>query len=171
MRAAARAGVVVALLLVTGCSSAKSEPPIEGERTGGGPNPVPGRSTAATPCSASARDLPSWAAAYSSFNGDKVVSDQNRAVGVLFTPPLRSPKSEDNTNKILWVVDSSRNDQPLRISGRQVGTSKSFRVTQAANAEPGNVYPTVVDAPDAGCWHLTLSWGASTDTIDLPFIA
>ena len=31
--------------------------------------------------------------------------------------------------------------------------------------------PSIVDMPQAGCWHLDLSWGGRTDSIDLEWVA
>ncbi len=37
------------------------------------------------------------------------------------------------------------------------------------DSSPGEIYPSYVNVPTAGCWHLTLHWAGHTDWIDLHY--
>jgi hypothetical protein len=60
----------------------------------------------------------------------------------------------------------------LRIEARPLGRQATAVETSShlSRASTGyDVYPSVVDAPKPGCWHITLSWGPQTDTVDLQY--
>lgn len=122
-------------------------------------------------CAAEDRTLPSWASDYANLAGAKLVSDHTEVVAILFTPPLRATKSDEASNKILWVVKEPRGQAPLHIKGQQISSGKTFQVSQAADADPDNIYPTIVDAPEPGCWRIVLDWGNHTDTLQLDYEA
>ena len=42
-------------------------------------------------------------------------------------------------------------------------------VVQPANSGPGEIYPSIVDVPTAGCWVLNLAWGAHRAALALPY--
>ena len=99
-----------------------------------------------------------------------VVSDDGGVVGFIFGYPLRSGHPTERANKILRVVRLPRNGQPLTIIARPTGTSGPVVSTmQPANSGPGEIYPTIVDVPDAGCWDLNLEWDSHTATLRLHF--
>jgi hypothetical protein len=109
--------------------------------------------------------LPGWARAGFSDPEPRapfVTSSSGQLVAILFTDGLYAPPKPDQSNKILWVTPTPGG--PLRISARLDGTTST--VARAVEGGPG---PSIVDLPGAGCWHLTLSWGAATDTIDLRY--
>ncbi len=93
------------------------------------------------------------------------------AIGaVLFGWPLNAPPSQHRNNKILWVPRHlSRTVAPLWIrlqlmdGDHDVGAP--FR--KVVPTGPG---PSIVDAPSAGCWRLTLSWSGRRDTVDLRYV-
>jgi hypothetical protein len=37
----------------------------------------------------------------------------------------------------------------------------------AADSFPGEIYPTTVEVPNAGCWHFELAWGGNKTSVDL----
>jgi hypothetical protein len=41
------------------------------------------------------------------------------------------------------------------------------REVQAANSGPGEIYPSIVDVPQAGCWHFDLSWSGHKASVEL----
>jgi hypothetical protein len=100
------------------------------------------------------------------------VSDQGNAAGFLFGYPLTSPGRPNMSNKILWVVRTPRDGQPLTITARQVGASRPVvRVQLPADYGPGEIYPSVIDVPAPGCWHFTLQWRHASATVDLQYMA
>jgi hypothetical protein len=119
-------------------------------------------------------DVPGWlddAGAHS--NPDSLpyaVATPATAAGFLFGYPLRAGHPENPANKILWVVALARGGSPLVISGHPVGKSAPLvAVTQPANSTPGEIYPTIVDVPEPGCWHLDLVWAGHQTSIELEY--
>lgn len=88
----------------------------------------------------------------------------------LFGYPLRAGQPTDRQNKILWVVRQPRNGAELVLSGRPLGRSAPVvRFQRPADSSPGEIYPSIVDVPTAGCWEFTLRWNGNHDVIDLPY--
>jgi hypothetical protein len=92
------------------------------------------------------------------------------AAGFLFAYPLRAGNVSNPNNKILWVVGLPRDGSPLRVQGHPLGagsptTDQSF----PADSSPGEIYPSIVDVPTAGCWHFDLSWGKNKTSVDLVY--
>jgi hypothetical protein len=138
-----------------------------------GANPVPG--TTCQPLSTA--PLPIWARAGFSGDGSGVpwtLSAGGTVAAIVFGNPLNAPPSEDHNNKILWVVNgdvpvvvpstgsAGGGSQNLIIKGHLEGTDVTTTID--TGAAPG---PSIVDMPAAGCWHLDLSWGGRSDSIDL----
>jgi hypothetical protein len=98
------------------------------------------------------------------------VSTHGDVAGFLFADPLRSGHPNNPTNKILWVVKQPRNGQPLYVTGHPLDAASPLtHDTFAADAYPGEIYPSGIDVPTAGCWQMTLTWNGHTDTVDLPY--
>jgi hypothetical protein len=94
-------------------------------------------------------------------------SDHRRIVAILFGRVLSAPPAEDVNNKILWVA-RTRGADPLRIEAVLDRTGRT--VHREVTGGPG---PSIVDLPEAGCWHLTLDWGPAPDrrdTMDLVYV-
>ena len=88
-------------------------------------------------------------------------------VGMLFGAPLRAGSRDDGrSNKILWISREPRNGATLEITGTSE-RGGSMSASQSADASPGEIYPSIVDVPAPGCWHLNLAWGPNTATVDL----
>jgi len=110
--------------------------------------------------------LPVWARAGPAL--PYVITTEGNAVGILFADPLRkAPRSDGMNNKVLWVVREPRDGGVLRLDGR-LG-AQAVHVERPADSEPGEIYPSAIDAPVAGCWHFTLRWGSNTGHVDLLF--
>ncbi len=92
------------------------------------------------------------------------------AAGFLFAYPLRAGNVSNPNNKILWVVGLPRDGNPLRVEGHPLSTS-SPTIDQSFpdNSGPGEIYPSIVDVPTAGCWHFDLTWGPNKTTVDLVY--
>ncbi|WP_051552210.1 hypothetical protein [Nocardioides sp. URHA0020] len=158
--ATAVAAVAVAVpVVLTSERPDRTDPPV------GSPTTAPGASCVDP---VPTRVLPSWAR--TGFSDPRprmpyVLGDDGHIAAILFAAPLTSPPSPGQGNKILWV---SRVDQAssLRISATLGdGTASATRVVQGG---PG---PSIIDLPEPGCWHLTLRWGDSSDTLDLAYVA
>ncbi len=158
-------GLVVTL---AGCST-----------TGGSATPVgaptaTGLASAVTGCDSRVEmgSLPDWARA--GFSGDAraphVLGAKGEIVAVLFGHPLRQPRDEESSNKILWVSRPAKTSSdpsapaPLTITATLDGTET--RVTREVTGGPG---PSIIDLPQAGCWHLELRWSGRTDTMNLVY--
>jgi hypothetical protein len=58
----------------------------------------------------------------------------------------------------------------LRIEARPVDAAKPLiRSAFMADSSPGEIYPSYVNVPKAGCWRLTLRWAGHEDSIDLRY--
>ena len=116
---------------------------------------------------AAGEQTPPWAEVGASFLRF-VTSDEGNAVGFLFADPLRAaPRDDGKNNKVLWVVREPRNGSDLTIKGTLNG--EVVTSSEAANSGPGEIYPSIVDAPKPGCWHFTLRWGDNVANLDLLF--
>jgi hypothetical protein len=115
---------------------------------------------------------PSWsAAAWSSSSPDfrvpYALASGDTAGAFFFADPLRAGHPENPSNKVLWIVDAPRNGHPLRIVARRPDSSQTVRMQFPADSGPGEIYPSGVDLPSAGCWKLSLAWGAHRASIDV----
>ncbi len=92
------------------------------------------------------------------------------AAGFLFAYPLRAGSVSNPNNKILWVVGLPRDGNPLRVQGHPLAASSpTIDQTFPADSSPGEIYPSIVDVPTAGCWHFDLRWGKNTTSVDLVY--
>ncbi|HEY1509387.1 MAG TPA: hypothetical protein VGF93_10320 [Solirubrobacteraceae bacterium] len=115
---------------------------------------------------------PSWsAAAWSSsspgFRVPYALASGDTAGAFFFADPIHAGHPENPSNKVLWIVGSRRDGQPLRIVARRTGSSQAVRMQFPADSSPGEIYPSGVDLPTAGCWKLSLAWGAHRASIDV----
>jgi hypothetical protein len=99
------------------------------------------------------------------------LGESGQVAGFLFGYPLMARKPAPYSDKILWVVSSPRGGAPLRITGHPLG-AKAPVVTSTwpADSSPGEIYPSDVAVPTAGCWQLTLAWRDHSDTVDLRYV-
>lgn len=98
------------------------------------------------------------------------ITDPAIAAGFLFAYPLRAGNVSEPNNKILWVVGVPRGGNPLRVQGHPLNASTpTIDQTFPANSSPGEIYPSIVDVPTAGCWHFELSWGKNKASVDLVY--
>ncbi|HEY5389385.1 MAG TPA: hypothetical protein VIJ83_02425 [Solirubrobacteraceae bacterium] len=116
---------------------------------------------------------PAWAApAFVPSTGGYVppyaVSGNAAAAAFYFAPTLRAGSPTNPTNKVLWVMRYPRDGQPLTIVGRY-GSNPALTAHSSwpADASPGEIYPSYVNLPKAGCWELTLSWNHHRARIDV----
>ena len=119
--------------------------------------------------------LPAWAR--TGFSGDgagtpHVTSAGGHLIAALFGFPLEASADLSVENKILWIPgpqpSPTASGEPLSrhaltVEGTLVGDT--VRLQRTLPEGPG---PSGVAFPQAGCWHLTLSWYGHTDTMVLP---
>jgi hypothetical protein len=114
--------------------------------------------------------LPAWTASAGSLPGmPYVISTDGNLVGALFGMPLHvRPVPDGHSNKILWIVRLPRNGESLLLTGHLLGGhAPDVHATEPADSSPGEIYPSIVDVPVAGCWHFTAVWSGHTSTVDL----
>ena len=96
-----------------------------------------------------------------------VVANPPIAAGFLFAYPL---KSGPIGNKILWVVGAPRHGEPIAIDAHPYGADQPIvYFNKDANSSPGEIYPSGIVVPSAGCWVLSLRWGTNRAEADLVF--
>ncbi|MCW6003584.1 hypothetical protein K1W54_03165 [Micromonospora sp. CPCC 205371] len=114
------------------------------------------------------RVLPEWARAGFSDATPRmphVLGDRGDIAAIIFGNPLKQPPLPDRSNKILWVSRAPLEPgSPLEIEARLDGAGEP--VSRKVTGGPG---PSIIDLPEAGCWHLTLSWSGHTDTMRLAY--
>jgi hypothetical protein len=99
-----------------------------------------------------------------------VTAVDQTAAGFIFGYPLRAGHPINPSNKILWVVGFPRNGSPLEITGQLSGANApSVHESEPANSGPGEIYPSIVDVPQPGCWRFDLSWAAHHDVVYLQY--
>jgi hypothetical protein len=95
-----------------------------------------------------------------------VAGQNGSVVGMLFSDPLKSGE----TDKILWIVKQPRDGSPLRIRATLASPQASVTFTPVPpDSGPGEIFPWTVAVPEAGCWIMTLNWGAGQDVVAVPF--
>lgn len=118
--------------------------------------------------------LPAWAARAGIDSARFVVSDDDLVLGVLWADPLVAgePTSDRPNNKILWVVNSPRDGHNLEITATPHGRTEPVVFdTFPANSGPGEIYPSIVDVPEPGCWQLELRWADNEAMVLIPYVA
>jgi hypothetical protein len=102
--------------------------------------------------------------------GPYAIAHPAMAAGFIFGYPLHMPGSGITySNKILWVVATPRTGD-LVVDGHPMGASApTVHYAQAPNSFPGEIYPSGIDVPIAGCWQFTLRWAGQTADIELEY--
>lgn len=168
-----RSLLAASVVLLAGCTTTAS---------GGSAAAPSATATVSTATSASAatgchspietKSLPDWADAgfHGSSKGPHVFGAKGDIVAVLFAHPLRQVREDGSNNKILWVARAATTSPDptapatLVITATLDGTDT--HVTREVAGGPG---PSIIDMPQAGCWHLDLRWSGHSDTMDLVY--
>jgi hypothetical protein len=134
------------------------------------PHPAPVNAHPAATCVANvpSRVLPQWARGGFTEVEPRmpyVLGARGDIAAILFGNPLAAPPRRHLSNKILWVSRvSAASGDPLIVDARLDGSQTTVRRTV-----PGGPGPSIIDLPQSGCWHLTLTWSQHTDTLDLRY--
>jgi hypothetical protein len=112
-------------------------------------------------------NAPSWAEGvppglpYAVAKGAKIA-------GFFFTHPLRVGHPTNPENKVLWVAAAGPVARTLKITARLVGTARpAVHFAFPAASGGGIAFPSLIDLPSAGCWHLVLNWQARAADINV----
>jgi len=136
--------------------------------TGGPPPPSPSGPVSECGTQVQRGAQPAWLVAAGAGNNPSgvpyVMTTPAIAAGFLFGYPLTAGRTNPS-NKILWVVGRPRASSSLDISARSGGRSVSLSLPP--DSGPGEIYPSIVDVPGPGCWHIELRWGGNTAAVDL----
>ncbi|GAA1997337.1 hypothetical protein [Catenulispora subtropica] len=110
---------------------------------------------------------PAWTGAANPPAGMRWVAGANGyVVGMLFSDPLKSGE----TDKILWIVRTPRDGNPLQIRAALAQPQSTVTFTPVPpDSGPGEIYPWTVSVPQPGCWRMNLTWGALQDVVAVPF--
>jgi len=111
---------------------------------------------------------PAWAESSPDFRVPYALASGDVAAGFFFARTLRTGTPTNPSNKVLWVVRFPRNGHPLEIIAR-LGRDPSelVRSSWPADSEPGEIYPSELNLPKPGCWHVALAWGSHRAGVDV----
>src|SRR5438105_8928040 len=171
--------LLIAVFTATACTQAPA-PPLAAASLRPRPSSTPSLAAAAVVPGACGitqvlkGGVPAWlddAGAHNNPNGlPYAVATPPIAAGFLFGYPLRAGHPDNPANKILWVVGRPRGGSALTISAHPIGMSAPLVTTiQPANSLPGEIYPSIVDVPDPGCWHLDLAWAGEQASVEVEY--
>jgi hypothetical protein len=155
-------------------TSAPTQSPSAHASLSSGPPPVRGAAYTSGGCGATPLlqgSAPSWSSAANPPPIRYALTERGQVAGFLFGYPLMAGNPQPYSDKILWVVASPRDGQPLRVTGHPLdATTPVVSSTWTADSSPGEIYPSEIVASSPGCWQFTLSWNGHTDTVDLWFV-
>jgi hypothetical protein len=165
--------LVAVLALAAGCSGPEStspgvdatvNPAVTGTSGGSGDG------CGTTPVELGA--LPDWTASALVSGLPHVRSREGNLVGVLFVSPLAAPPRQGGpNNKILWISKAPRDGARLTLTLTPLHGGASVTTTEPASSTPGEIYPSIVDVPAAGCWRVDATWGSNRATLELAYRA
>ena len=88
--------------------------------------------------------------------------------GLLLSYPLKA--GAHAPSKILWVMSTPRNGDPLQIRVNPSGAIEPVvTASRPADSGPGEIYPDGVSVPSSGCWHFKLQWATGNAELDLSY--
>jgi hypothetical protein len=165
-------------MMLAGCSAAPTSSPSTPPSSAHSQANVPvGATIVPGGCGATAvvtGHVPTWLDEAGAHNNPDaapyVLAVPQQAAGFIFGYPLRSGHPENPSNKILWVVGLPRNGSSLEISAHPLGAATpTLTQIQPADSSPGEIYPSIVDVPQPGCWHFDLTWAGHKASVELVY--
>ena len=186
-RAAAILIVAACAFLATACTaghpaqvrtgaatSAPATSPSAQASVAAGPPPVRGAAYTSGGCGTTPLlrgTAPNWASSANPPPIRYALAERGQVAGFLFGYPLMAGNPQPYSDKVLWVVASPRDGQPLRLTGHPLDAATPVvSSTWSADSTPGEIYPSEIVVPSPGCWQFTLSWNGHTDTVDLWYV-
>jgi len=86
------------------------------------------------------------------------------------TPYVPATRRIQPTKSSGWCGRRERG--PLTIDGHPLGaTTPAVHEVLPANSGPGEIYPSFVDVPTAGCWQFDLRWATSHAQVELDYVS
>jgi hypothetical protein len=119
--------------------------------------------------------LPPWTApAMADSSGSPAwpfaVSAGGNVTAMVFGYPLRAGNPSGRQNKVLWIMRLPRRGLPLHIAAHPLHASRPLvRESVPADSSPGEIYPSYLNVPKAGCWRVSLRWAGHTDEMALHY--
>lgn len=106
---------------------------------------------------------PSWA----DIGGGSVpwaVGQPPEVVGVMFATELvaKGERPDGSANKVLWLTQAPISSTQLTLRARPADAAAPVVNLTVPVAEGHQQFPSIVDLPTAGCWRITISWGAGS---------
>lgn len=117
-------------------------------------------------------ELPTWAAAARIDHARYVISADGLALGVLWADPMVAgqPGPDQPSNKILWIVNRPREGSDLVVTAQpHERSAPTLAHSFEANSGPGEIYPSIIDVPEAGCWEMQLEWAGHQTALLVPY--
>ncbi len=165
----ALSGVAIVAVIALGAVGVANLLPSDNHTT-----PVAPATTIPATCAApSTATAPAWSLTANPPQGvPHLASSDGSVLAYLFADPLVAGSPTDKQNKILWIVRKPRDGQPLKIAATLPGTNeKPVHLSSPADSGPGEIYPSYVNVPEPGCWHLALEWTGHRSAINLAYVA
>jgi len=186
------AWLLVALLLVTGCSQSsiaanKHGPSSAKPETAESDNPPPGAVLVAGGCGSTqvyTGPIPRWAEdvatgdgipGYSAPKGPYAIATPPTAVAFLsLAYPLLSgypTKTMRRANKVLWAIQGLR-EGVLAVDAYPLGSSSAamhYEFGPGTVSRQGAWFGSGLDVPTPGCWRFVLRWAGHSAEMDLQY--
>lgn len=77
------------------------------------------------------------------------------------------PTASGRSNKVLWIAASPAGSE-LSITAHPLAAAAPIvRMTFPAATSPPGAFPSTIDLPSAGCWHLDIALGTTSATLEI----
>jgi hypothetical protein len=110
---------------------------------------------------------PSWARFGAPSRTPFLSSDAARIAGFLFTRAILAGHPTTPHNKILWILNDGSADRTLTLTARRTGTTGIALRHYRASDGAGRIYPSYLNLPTPGCWHLAFTWNGKTTRLSV----
>jgi hypothetical protein len=73
----------------------------------------------------------------------------------------------DASNKILWIEDDPIGGDLVIVANPSLTARPTVMLTVPPAGSPAGTYPSIVNLPTPGCWHLAVTWAGGRGSMDL----